>query len=142
MSSRATCLYRGIQMDDVTVRPMTPEDINEARAVFQLAFGTFVGHPDPARWSEDRDLVGFRWRMDPLGAFVAHADGRLVAEARAAFNSFSAVIPSAESLRVAASRFSISVEARFSTSCRISADLSSASWARRDRRRIVAMIYK
>lgn len=62
----------------VTIRGMEEADIPAARAIFQLAFGTYRKLPDPASWAEDRDLVGFRWRMNAPAAFVAELDGEIV----------------------------------------------------------------
>ncbi len=44
----------------------------------RLAFGTFVGVPDPASFGEGMDHVKTRWRADPKAAFGAERDGELV----------------------------------------------------------------
>jgi GNAT superfamily N-acetyltransferase len=62
----------------IVIRPMAEADLAEARRIFQLAFGTFIGAPDPASFSADRDFFRPRW-LGELGAgFVAEQDGRIV----------------------------------------------------------------
>ena len=43
-----------------------------------VAFGTFLGVPDPANFGEGIDHVKTRWLADPNAAFGAEADGELV----------------------------------------------------------------
>jgi GNAT superfamily N-acetyltransferase len=72
---------RGIAMREpvgVSVRPMQEEDVPAARAIFQLAFGTFIGVPDPHTFWADRDYVGTRWRADPSACIVAEVRGSVV----------------------------------------------------------------
>ncbi len=63
--------------DGVRVRPLAGADLNEADRIFRLAFGTFLGMPDPAQFGGDADLVRTRWRADPSAALAAEAGGRL-----------------------------------------------------------------
>lgn len=65
-------------MSDVVVRPMLEDDLDEADRIFRLAFGTFLGLPDPTRFAGDSDHVRTRWRSDPSAAFVAERDGAVV----------------------------------------------------------------
>jgi N-acetylglutamate synthase-like GNAT family acetyltransferase len=44
----------------------------------RVAFGTFVGVPDPEKFGEGMDRVKTRWLADPNAAFGAEADGELV----------------------------------------------------------------
>ena len=60
------------------VRPMEEGDLDEADRVFRVAFGTFLGAPDPATFFGDVDVVRTRWRANPSGALVAEVDGRIV----------------------------------------------------------------
>jgi len=55
---------------------MQQADVPEATRIFRLAFGTFLGLPDPTRFAGDSDFVTSRW---PYGAaaLVAEADGQL-----------------------------------------------------------------
>ena len=62
----------------IVVRPMAEGDLAEARRIFQLAFGTFMGVPDPANFSADRDFFRPRWLGELGSGFVAEQDGRIV----------------------------------------------------------------
>lgn len=62
----------------ISVRTMRKEDVPAARSIFQLAFGTFLGVPDPHGFWADRDYVGTRWAADPSAALVAESDGTVV----------------------------------------------------------------
>ena len=61
----------------VSVRPMREPDLAEARPIFRVAFGTFVGAPTPESFWADREYVFTRWRADPGGSLVAEANGSL-----------------------------------------------------------------
>ena len=63
---------------NVSIRPMREQDLPEADRVFRLAFGTFLGLPDPMRFGGDTDYAGTRWRADPGAALSAELDGRFV----------------------------------------------------------------
>ena len=62
---------------DVSVRPMQQGDLEEARRIFRLAFGTFIGVPEPETFWADREYVFTRWRTDPHAALVAEVGGKL-----------------------------------------------------------------
>lgn len=64
--------------NDVLIRPLASADLDEADRVYRLAFGTFLGVPEPARFAGDSDAVRTRWRAHPAGALAACLDGRLV----------------------------------------------------------------
>lgn len=65
-------------MSDVRVRPMVPSDLDAADRVFRIAFGTFLGVPDPAAFAGDSEWVRPRFRAAPDAAFVAERDGVVV----------------------------------------------------------------
>jgi GNAT superfamily N-acetyltransferase len=65
-------------MTVTTIRPLTKQDLPAARRIVSLAFGTFLGAPDPANFWTDLDYVGTRWPADPGAAFGAEIDGQLV----------------------------------------------------------------
>lgn len=50
----------------------------EADRIFRLAFGTFVGLPDPLSFAGGREFVLTRWRINPPGALAAECNGELV----------------------------------------------------------------
>jgi GNAT superfamily N-acetyltransferase len=60
------------------IRSMAEADLAEARRIFQLAFGTFMGVPDPANFAADRDYFRPRWSGGVGAGFVAERDRRLV----------------------------------------------------------------
>jgi GNAT superfamily N-acetyltransferase len=57
---------------------MRESDLAAARSIVRLAFGTFLGLPNPEDLWPDRDYVRTRWRADPAAAFSAELDGTLV----------------------------------------------------------------
>ena len=61
----------------VLIRPMKEADLGEARRIFRLAFGTFLGVPDPEAFWADREYVFTRWRADPGAALIAEENGKL-----------------------------------------------------------------
>lgn len=63
---------------NVTVGPLEKKDLPEADRIFRVAFGTFVGLPDPMTFAGDADLVKTRWLADPSAALGAYSDGELV----------------------------------------------------------------
>lgn len=62
----------------VAVRPLQESDLEAADKIFRLAFGTFIGLPDPTRFAQGSDFVSSRWRADPLATLGAVIDGELV----------------------------------------------------------------
>jgi GNAT superfamily N-acetyltransferase len=62
---------------DVSVRPMAEADLSEAARIFRIAFGTFIGIPQPESFAADHDYIGTRWRANPPAALVAEVDGAL-----------------------------------------------------------------
>lgn len=65
-------------MTDVLVRELRQDELGEADRIFRVAFGTFLGLPDPTQFAGDADLVRSRWATDPSAALAAEVDGRLV----------------------------------------------------------------
>lgn len=63
---------------DVRIRPLHEADLGEADRIMRLAFGTFLGLPDPGGFMGDADYVRTRWAADPTCALAAEAGGRLV----------------------------------------------------------------
>ena len=49
---------------------MREEDLDAADRVMRLAFGTFLGLPDPLTFMGDADYVRTRWIADPSASFV------------------------------------------------------------------------
>lgn len=63
---------------DVTVRPLREDDLDAADHIVRLAFGTFLGLPEPTAFMGDAGHVRSRWRADPAAAFAAEVGGELV----------------------------------------------------------------
>jgi GNAT superfamily N-acetyltransferase len=62
----------------VVVRPLVESDLDAADRIFRVAFGTFLGAPEPERFGGDGDFVRTRWRAHPAAALGATLDGELV----------------------------------------------------------------
>ncbi|HET7244835.1 MAG TPA: hypothetical protein VFJ07_08360 [Streptosporangiaceae bacterium] len=62
----------------VVIRPLTEADLVDADRVFRVAFGTFLGAPDPRQFFGDAEFVRTRWHTDNDAAFAAVREGRLV----------------------------------------------------------------
>lgn len=66
------------KLADVTVRRLRADELGEADRIMRLAFGTFLGLPDPLDFMGDADYVRTRWAADPAAALAAELDGNLV----------------------------------------------------------------
>ncbi|HZR82368.1 MAG TPA: GNAT family N-acetyltransferase [Candidatus Binatia bacterium] len=62
----------------VEITRLTERDLPAADRIFRLAFGTFVGLPDPLSFAGDTDYVRTRWRADPEATFGARRGSELV----------------------------------------------------------------
>ncbi|MFF7391536.1 GNAT family N-acetyltransferase [Streptomyces scabiei] len=62
----------------VSVRPLVESDLDRADEIFRVAFGTFLGVPEPATFFGSADYVRTRWAADPHAAFVATVEGEVV----------------------------------------------------------------
>ncbi|HWR54554.1 MAG TPA: GNAT family N-acetyltransferase, partial [Bryobacteraceae bacterium] len=62
---------------DASVRVLRESDIGAADKIFRLAFGTFLGMPEPSRCFGDADYIRSRWRAQPDAAFAAECGGGL-----------------------------------------------------------------
>lgn len=62
---------------DVKVRPMREDDLEEADRIVRLAFGTFLGMPNPMQFMGDADHVRTRYKADPQSALIAEVDGKI-----------------------------------------------------------------
>ena len=60
------------------IGPLAESDLSEAGRILRLAFGTFIGVPDPATFWTDRDYVHGRWGAPHVAALGATLDGQLV----------------------------------------------------------------
>jgi hypothetical protein len=62
---------------NIQVRPLRANELGEADQVMRIAFGTFLGLPEPLSFMGDAAYVRPRWHQDPSAAFAAEVDGRL-----------------------------------------------------------------
>jgi GNAT superfamily N-acetyltransferase len=67
-----------VESQEISIRRLQGRDLAEADAIFRLAFGTFLGVDEPAKFSAGKDYVYTRWRADPSAAFAAEFEGCLV----------------------------------------------------------------
>src|ERR1700758_3495280 len=63
---------------DVSARPVAESDLPAADEIMRVAFGTFLGVPEPRTFMGDAAFVQPRWRSNPTAAFAAELDGTLV----------------------------------------------------------------
>lgn len=63
---------------DIIVRPLEERDLSSADHIMRLAFGTFIGLPEPTAFMGDASYVRTRWLADPEAAFAAEVEGSLV----------------------------------------------------------------
>lgn len=59
------------------VRSMQEGDLQEADRIMRLAFGTFLGLPDPMKFMGDADFVMTRYKADSSAALVAEVGGQV-----------------------------------------------------------------
>ena len=63
---------------DVSIRPLEPGDLDVADRLMRMAFGSFLGAPDPISVFGDMDYVRSRFAAEPGWAFAAVVDGEVV----------------------------------------------------------------
>jgi GNAT superfamily N-acetyltransferase len=56
---------------------MGERDLAESRRIFRLAFGTFIGLPNPERFASDQEYILTRWCLDPSLCLVAELNGAI-----------------------------------------------------------------
>jgi predicted N-acetyltransferase YhbS len=65
-------------MNDIVIRHLEDQDLQEAEKIIRLSFGTFIGHADPENYRSDTQYAFTRWSVDPSASFVAEFDGKVV----------------------------------------------------------------
>jgi predicted N-acetyltransferase YhbS len=63
---------------ELAIRPMQEADLPAAGRICRVAFGTFVGIPQPETFFGDADYCQTRFRSDPSASFVAVRNGEVV----------------------------------------------------------------
>ncbi|MFC8668802.1 GNAT family N-acetyltransferase [Streptomyces sp. NPDC057199] len=61
----------------VSIRPLAEADLDRADEIFRIAFGRFLGAPEPKTFFGTADYVRTRWAADPQAAFAATAAGEV-----------------------------------------------------------------
>ena len=61
-----------------TIRPLSEADIPEAQRIIRVAFGTFLGAPDPETFWSDLDYARGRFGAEHTAAFAAEDGGKLI----------------------------------------------------------------
>lgn len=62
----------------IKIGPLREGELEEAIRIVRLAFGTFLGLPDPMQFMGDRNFMTPRWRARNTKVLAARTDGRLV----------------------------------------------------------------
>lgn len=62
----------------VKIGPLKKHEVDEAARIVRLAFGTFLGIPNPLEFMEDRDFMGPRWRSPHVKVIAARENGHLI----------------------------------------------------------------
>ncbi len=70
--------HLGKNVMDVVVRPLQEKHLAGADRIVRMAFGTFLGLPDPLSFMGDGTYVRPRWTADPEAALGAFVDDELV----------------------------------------------------------------
>src|ERR1044071_3591220 len=63
---------------NITVRPLQESELSTADSIMRLAFGTFIGLPEPMTFMGDAAYVRNRWLANPKSAFAAEAAGEVI----------------------------------------------------------------
>jgi GNAT superfamily N-acetyltransferase len=63
---------------EITIRPLRENDLPDADRIFRLAFGTFIGLPDPMAFAGDAAHVRTRWLVDPAATLGAESANELI----------------------------------------------------------------
>ena len=63
---------------NINVRLLQETELSTADSIMRLAFGTFIGLPEPMSFMGDAAYVRNRWLADPEAAFAAEAAGEII----------------------------------------------------------------
>ncbi len=62
----------------IQIGPLRENELEEAGRIVRMAFGTFLGLPNPLEFMGDRDFLTPRWRSRNTVVLAAREDGRLL----------------------------------------------------------------
>ena len=63
---------------NINVHPLQETEVSTADAIMRLAFGTFIGLPEPMSFMGDAAYIRNRWLAHPEAAFAAEVDGQVI----------------------------------------------------------------
>lgn len=63
---------------EIIVRPLVRGDLAEADRIIRVAFGTFLGMPDPSVFMGDAAMALTRWTADPNAVLAAEHNGTVI----------------------------------------------------------------
>jgi GNAT superfamily N-acetyltransferase len=63
---------------NISVGPLRTEELAEADRIFRLAFGTYMGFPEPENFHQGFNYIHSRWTTDSTAAFAARSEGKLL----------------------------------------------------------------
>src|SRR5215469_941343 len=63
---------------EILVRALRESDLADADRIVRVAFGTFLGMPDPNEFMGDAAFVQTRWLADPNAVLAAEHNGKLI----------------------------------------------------------------
>jgi GNAT superfamily N-acetyltransferase len=64
--------------ESIKIGPLKETELEEADRIVRLAFGTFLGLPNPLEAMGDRSFLAPRWRSSNVKVIAAREDGRLI----------------------------------------------------------------
>src|SRR4051794_32941534 len=62
----------------IKIGPLKQSELQEADRIFRVAFGTFIGLPNPSEFMGDRDFLVSRWHAPHVKTLAARENGRLI----------------------------------------------------------------
>jgi len=63
---------------NINVRPLQETELSTADTIMRLAFGTFIGLPEPMSFMGDAAYIRNRWLANPEAAFAAEVDRQVI----------------------------------------------------------------
>lgn len=66
------------ELKEISVAPLAQEDLEEAATIFRLAFGTFLGFPDPENFHQGFNYIHSRWKTNPAAFYAAKSGDKLL----------------------------------------------------------------
>ena len=63
---------------EINIRPLLESDLAAADRIIRVAFGTFLGMPDPSAFMGDASMARTRWLADPSAVLAAEHAGKLI----------------------------------------------------------------